>query len=25
VKVTWRFTTDTARRKLARLYPMLPS
>jgi len=25
VKVTWRFTTDTARRKLARLYPALPS
>lgn len=25
VKVTWRFTTDTARTKLARLYPELPS
>lgn len=25
VKVTWRFTTDAARTKLARLYPALPS
>ena len=25
VKVTWRFTTDAARHKLARLYPALPS
>lgn len=25
VKVTWRFTTDAARLKLARLYPTLPS
>jgi len=24
-KVTWRFTTDAARTKLARLYPTLPS